>query len=437
MCLTIPAKVISIKELQPDSLIRSILVKDSRGEKKVTALMMPELKVGDWVLYAADTAVRKISEVDAREILELLEPRSHIDLSLLDKEFLSILKACNERGLEKAEIVRLLETKDETELEALFSEANTIRQANLKDFFCIHGIVEFSSHCARNCHYCGLRRDSGEADRYRMSPDEIVSAVDNAVNRRGYKLVVLQSGDDFYYTDAILTDIIKRIKGSCKVFIFMSVGERGLESYKRLKDAGASGVLFRFETSNREIYNSLHPGQSYDERIAHLKGMKEMGYYIASGFLIGLPGQTVEGLADDIITMKSLETNMVTVGPFIPSDNTPLAEWPAGDALMTLKVIAITRLLMPKTKIPVTTALETIESEEGRRLGLSSGANSLMFNLTPAEYRDAYRIYPNKYHGKEEVWEKYGLFKEALSYKMLEEKMFETFEEEEQCQEPL
>lgn len=161
-----------------------------------------------------------------------------------------------------------------------------------------------------------------------------------------------------------------------------------------------------------------------------------MGYYIASGFLIGLPGQTVEAIADDIITTKSLGTNMVTVGPFIPSNNTPLSEWPAGDAEMTLKVTAITRLLMPKAKIPVTTALETLESEEGRRLGLSSGANSLMFNLTPEKYRDAYRIYPDKYHGREELWEKYGLFKEALSYKMLEKKMFEVFEEGAQCQEP-
>ena len=429
MCLTIPAKVISIQESQPDSPIKIVMVKDSRGEKEINAMMIPDLKVGDWILYASNIAVHKVSEDDAREILELLEPKSHIDLSLLDKEFLDILRACHTRGLERDEIIRLLETEDQTELEALFSEANTIRQANLKDFFCIHGIVEFSSYCVRNCHYCGLRRDSGDAGRYRMSASDIVSTVEDAVNRRGYKLVVLQSGDDFYYMDDMLVDIIRMIKERCKVFIFMSVGERGLESYKKMKAAGASGVLFRFETSNREIYNSIHPGQSYDERIAYLKGMKEMGYYVASGFLIGLPGQTLKGIADDIITMKSLGVNMVTVGPFIPSANTPLSERPAGDAMTTLKVIAIARLLMPKAKIPVTTALETIESEEGRRLGLSSGANSLMFNLTPERYRDFYRIYPNKYHGKEEMWEKYGLFKEALSYKMLEKKMFEVFEE--------
>lgn len=392
-------------------------------------MMTPDLKVGDWLLYASNIAVHKVSEEDAMEILALLEPKSHIDLSLLDKEFLDILKACHTRGLERDEIIRLLKTQDQTELEALFSEANTIRQAHLKDFFCIHGIVEFSSYCVRNCHYCGLRRDSGDVGRYRMSVSEIAGAVEDAVNRRGYKLVVLQSGDDFYYTDDMLVDIIRRIKERDKVFIFMSVGERSFECYKKMKAAGASGVLFRFETSSREIYNSIHPGQSYDERIAYLNGMKYLGYYVASGFIIGLPGQTLEGIADDIITVKSLGVNMVTVGPFIPSANTPMSERPAGNAMTTLKVIAIARLLMPKAKIPVTTALETIESEEGRRLGLSSGANSLMFNLTPERYRESYRIYPNKYHGKEEMWEKYGLFKEALSYKMLEKKMFEVFEE--------
>lgn len=153
-----------------------------------------------------------------------------------------------------------------------------------------------------------------------------------------------------------------------------------------------------------------------------------MGYYVASGFLIGLPGQMVEDIADDILFMKFLGVNMVTVGPFVPCEETPLATHPHGCAEMTLKVTAISRLLMPKAKIPVTTALETIESEEGRRLGLSSGANSLMFNLTPESYRDDYRIYPNKYHGNEAMWEKYSLSRESLSYKMLEKKMLEAFE---------
>lgn len=428
MCLTIPAKVVSVKENPSGSPIRNLIVEDFKGRKEVKALMLDDLQAGDWVLYAFDTAMRKIAADDAREILELLESRAGIDISRLKTDFVDILKACHTRSLERREIIRLLETSDPIEMEALYSEANTIRQANLKDFFCIHGIIEFSNHCVRECHYCGLRRDSKDVTRYRMEPQEIVDSVADAVERRGYKLIVLQSGDDVTYTDDMLVEILGEIKKRCRVFIFMSVGERSLDCYKRMKEAGASGALLRFETSNEAIYNAIHPGQSFRQRIELLKGMKEMGYYVASGFLVGLPGQTVEDIADDILFTKSMGVNMVTVGPFVPCKGTPLALHPQGSAEMTLKVTAVSRLLMQRAKIPVTTALETIESEEGRRLGLSSGANSLMFNLTPERYRDDYRIYPNKYHGNEAMWEKYGLSKESLSYKMLEKKMLEAFD---------
>lgn len=430
MCLTIPAKVVSVENSCANLPLKRITIRDSRGERTINALPA-DIKAGDWVLYASDMAVEKISEDDAREILELLEPKSYIDISRLDSVFLEILKACHTRELKREEITRLLSASEDAEMNALFSEANTIRQAKLRDFFCIHGIIEFSNYCVRNCLYCGLRRDSKDIRRYRMTSDEIVNSVYDAVNRHGYKLIVLQSGDDFYYTDDMLCGIIRKIKEKCRVFIFMSVGERSRTSYEKMKDAGANGVLFRFETSNKTLYNSIHPGQSYDERITLLREMKKMGYFIATGFLIGLPGQTIEDIADDIITTKSIGANMVTVGPFIPSDITPMAMHPAGSAAMTLKVTAVSRLLMPKAKIPVTTALETIENEEGRRLGLSSGANSLMFNLTPEKFKDDYRIYPNKYHGKEEFWEKYGLYKEEMSYKMLEKKMSEAFEVQE------
>lgn len=428
MCLTIPAKVIAIDNPVPDFPVAKITVEDSKGRKELKSLWLLELKVGDWVLYAYDTAVRRVSEEDAREILDLLEPKKHIDITRLDRGFVEVLKSHTAGTLSRDGIVRLLKTEDPVETETLFAEANTVRQAALKDFFCIHGIVEFSNHCVRGCHYCGLRKGAAGVARYRMTPDEIVSTVEDAVGKRGYKLIVLQSGDDFHYTDETLVDIIRRIKKSSKVFIFMSVGERSLECYRKMKAAGASGSLFRFETSNRELYNSIHPGQSYEKRMVLLKGMKELGYYIASGFLVGLPGQTVEDIAEDILMMKEMKVNMASVGPFIPCVSTPLSTHRAGSAEMTLKAIAILRLLMPKAKIPVTTALETIGNEEGRRLGLSSGANSLMFNLTPEAYRGEYRIYPNKYHGNAEVWEKYGLFNEELSYRMLEKKMFEAFE---------
>ncbi|MBI5561326.1 MAG: [FeFe] hydrogenase H-cluster radical SAM maturase HydE [Deltaproteobacteria bacterium] len=428
MCLTIPAKVVAVKETASGSPMTEITVLASGRTRDIKALDLPGLSPGDWVLCAYDTAVRAISPADAREISDLLEPTRHIDASSLDPAFIDALKGHATRGLTKEKIIRLLKTEDQRELTALFSEANTVRQAHLKDFFCIHGIVEFSNHCIRDCFYCGLRKDSRDVKRYRMTPDEIVETVSDAVNGRGYKLIVLQSGDDFHYTDGTLADIVRGIKKKCRAFIFISVGERGLECYRKMKEAGASGVLFRFETSNKKVYDSIHPGQSHERRLELLRAMKGLGYYAASGFLIGLPGQTVDDIAGDIILMKELGVNMVSAGPFIPCGGTPLAGCPAGSAAMTLKVIAVSRLLMPKAKIPVTTALETIENAEGRRLGLSSGANSLMFNLTPERYRGDYRIYPGKYHGSTGVWERYGLFKEALSYRMLEKKMFEAFE---------
>lgn len=428
MCLTIPAKILSVEKPLPGSKSANITVEASGAVKTIKAVGLTGLRPGGWVLCAYNTAVRAISEHDAGEILALLEPKMHMDTTALDPGFSDILKSASAGELTREGIARLLKTEDKLELETLFAEANTVRQARLKDFFCIHGIIEFSNCCVRECFYCGLRRSSEDVLRYRMTPDEIVAVAGDAVKRRGYKLLVLQSGDDFYYTDEMLVDIIRRIKKGCKAFIFMSVGERSLECYKAMKEAGASGVLFRFETSNKRLYDSIHPGQSYDKRIQLLKGMKALGYYIASGFIIGLPGQTLEDLADDMILMKALGVSMVSAGPFIPCALTPLAGHKAGGAMMTLKVIAISRLLLPRAKIPVTTALETIENEDGRRLGLSSGANSLMFNLTPEPYRGDYRIYPDKYHGREEMWEKYGLFKEALSYKMLEKKMFEAFE---------
>src|SRR4030065_2491846 len=174
MCLTIPAKVISVKECLSGSPIRNLIVEDFKGRKEVKAMMIDDLKAGDWVLYAFDTAMRKIGADNAGEILELLEPRAGIDVAGLKSDFVNILKACHTRMLERGEIIRLLKTSDPIEIEALYSEANTIRQANLKDFFCIHGIIEFSNHCVRESHYCGLRRGARDVSRYRMEAKEIV-----------------------------------------------------------------------------------------------------------------------------------------------------------------------------------------------------------------------------------------------------------------------
>tara|TARA_Y100000310_G_scaffold47591_1_gene44151 strand:- start:6377 stop:7165 length:789 start_codon:yes stop_codon:yes gene_type:complete len=256
-----------------------------------------------------------------------------------------------------------------------------------------------------------------------MNIDEIVKTAHKAVDQRGYKLLVLQSGEDYFYTDEMLCEIIQKIKKKCRVFIFMSIGERGHNCYKKIKQAGASGVLFRFETSNPKLFKKLHPnGKNLKNRFKHLKFMKKLGYFIATGSIIGLPNQTTEDLADDILIMKKW-AHMISMGPFVPCNNTPLGSTLNGDPEINLKMIAITRLLMKTARIPVVTAFETLLGEEGRKKALQAGANALMFNLTPAKYRSLYKIYPDKYFKKEDMWEKYGLFKHEESYKMLKQRM--------------
>jgi len=421
MCLTIPAQIIKLEK-------GKAIVRENDRFKKVQISLVANLKVGDWILYINDLALKKIPKKEAKEILELLEkPYQKIDISKLSRKFKDIIQASKSRDLIKEEIVYLLKTKG-LEKKALFSEANLVRKTYIKDFICIHGIIEFSNFCKNDCLYCGLRKENLSLRRYRMSVDEIVNVAHKAVKEAGYKLLVLQSGEDYFYTDDMLEEIITKIKERCRVFIFISIGERGYQCYKRLKKAGASGVLFRFETSNSELFKKLHPeGKNFKSRFEHLKFMKELGYFIATGSIIGLPGQTIEDLAEDILTTKKW-AHMVSSGPFVSCDNTPFAEFPPGSIELSLKTITILRLMMKSARIPVVTALETLAGEDGRRKALQAGANSLMFNLTPEKYRPFYKIYPDKFFQKETIWQKYGLFKYEESYKMLEERMQKELE---------
>lgn len=423
MCLTIPAQIIKIEK-------ENAVIKEDGKLKKVKISLIPNLKVGDWILYINNLALEKISKEEAIEILKFLEaPYEKIDVSKLKDKFKEIIQASKSKDLTKKEIIYLLKTKG-LEQKALFSEANFVRRTYIKDFICIHGIIEFSNYCKNDCLYCGLRKENKFLKRYRMSVDEIVKVAYKAVNEAGYKLLVLQSGEDYFYTDDMLEEIIKKIKEKCRVFIFLSIGERTYECYEKLKKAGVSGVLFRFETSNPESFKKLHKqGKNIGNRFEHLKFMKELGYFIATGSIIGLPNQTVDDLAEDILTTKKYG-HMVSTGPFIPCGDTPLADYPQGDIEMNFKIIAIFRLLMKDARIPVVTALETLTGEEGRKKALQSGANSLMFNLTPEKYRSFYKIYPDKFFQKETIWQKYGLFKYEESYKMLEERMAKEIKKE-------
>jgi biotin synthase len=389
----------------------------------VNVAFVPGVKAGDWLLYATNTAVRKISKRDAREIIELLESyHPKADPAKLSKKYKDIITRSKHHDLTKKEIMYLLSTKD-VEEEALFAEADVLRKTYIKDFICVHGIIEFSNWCKNDCVYCGIRSANRHLKRYRMLPDEIVRTAVDAVKKRGYKLLVLQSGDDDWYADEMLVDIISRIKEKAHVFIFMSVGERSKQSYLKLKKAGASGVLLRFESSNSRLFKYLHPrGKKLSNRLALLRSMRAMGYFIATGSLVGLPGQKTSDLADDILLMKRY-ANMATLGPFIPAPHTPFAAQKKGSIEMTLKMIAVLRLITKTARIPVVTALETIGGETIRKRALMAGANSLMFNVTPRRYHKLYSIYPGKRYEEKNIWEKYGLYKSEESYQMLEERM--------------
>ncbi|MBD3156524.1 [FeFe] hydrogenase H-cluster radical SAM maturase HydE [Candidatus Peregrinibacteria bacterium] len=416
MCLTIPAKVVKIHG-------NKAVIKQGDVQKTISIKAVSEVTVGDWVLYMSDIAVQKVDKKDAKEILELLEHVQKTDPDTLDPQFVKIIKNSKERPLEKEEIEYLLKCEGR-EAEALFSEADMMRRANINDFFCIHGIIEFSNYCINDCAYCGLRKENATIKRYRMPIDEIVETVDEAVRGKGYKLIVLQSGDDPYYTKEKLVEMVKKIKEKTRVFIFMSIGQRDYETYKELREAGANGVLFRFESSNPDLFKKIHKnGKDLKTRIEHLKFMKELNYFIASGSIIGLPGQTISDLADDIITMRENKFDMISMGPFVPCKHTPFENDNPGTEEMNLKMISILRLEMKDTKIPVVTALETLDPVNGRKNAIQAGANSLMFNLTPEKYAEHYEIYKRKEALNTRMWEKYGLYNTDESYKMLEEKL--------------
>lgn len=418
MCLTIPAKVVKINGV-------FATVKDSNSIKEINLQAVTDVKVGDWILYANDFAVRKISSRDASEIIDLLENKHPvIQPEKLSEKYKKIILNSKKRALTKEEVIYLLETSG-LEKEAMFAEADVIRKTFLKDFICIHGIIEFSNYCKNDCYYCGLRSENKDIKRYRMSADEIVEAAVEAVNVRGYKLLILQSGEDPFYTTEILSDIIRRIKENAQVFILISIGERDKKTYQELKKKGASGVLFRFETSNSGLFKKIHPnGKNWKRRFDHLKFLKELGYYIATGSIIGLPGQTIEDMANDLLIIKDW-ANMVSMGPFVPSLGTPFANEKPGDPDLNFKMISVLRIMMNKARIPVVTALETLVGEDGRKKGLLSGANSLMINLTPEKYRSEYKIYENRFFQANSLWEKYGLFREEESYQMIKERMEE------------
>ncbi|MDI6603650.1 MAG: [FeFe] hydrogenase H-cluster radical SAM maturase HydE [Thermoanaerobacteraceae bacterium] len=302
-----------------------------------------------------------------------------------------ITKALKTHELNKEEIIMLLEAEGKDK-ELLFQEADKLRKNNFGDEVHLRGIIEFSNYCSRECFYCGLRCQNHVVNRNRMTIDEIYEAAKEARNQ-GYMTIVLQSGEDSWYKVDILAELIKKMKDNLDLAITMSVGENSKNFYKILREAGADRYLLKHETSDKELFEKLRPGTTLQGRLNRLKDLRELGYQIGGGFMVGLPGQSIETLADDILLTKELDVEMAGIGPFIPHPETPLRGYPVGSVSMVLKAIAITRLLLPLTHLPATTALANL-SPEGRFKALSCGANVIMPDLTPMIYKTNYEIYP-------------------------------------------
>lgn len=303
----------------------------------------------------------------------------------------AIHKAAVTHSLEKEQIVQLLSTTDFDI--PLFETANLLREKYVGNLVHLRGLIEFSNICKQNCLYCGLRRDNSMVHRYRLTAEEIIGFASKA-RSYGYRTVVMQSGEDDYYTVDKMQYIIRKVK-ELDLAITLSVGEKSTADYLAYKEAGADRYLLRIETTDQALYEKLDPGMSFANRLRCLEDLGTLGYEVGTGCLVGLPGQTLESLADDILFFKQINADMVGVGPFIPNPDTPLAAETGGSFEMSLKVMAITRLLLPDINIPATTAMETL-NRQGRVIALQSGANVVMPNVTEGDYRKFYALYPGK-----------------------------------------
>ena len=289
------------------------------------------------------------------------------------------------------DIIEIL--KDDLNNDWLFSLADKTRKEYVGDEVHLRGLIEFSNICKRQCKYCGLRCEDKFIDRYRISKENIISYAEHAVNM-GYKTIVLQSGEDEYYNTDLMCEIIEGIK-KLGVALTLSIGEKTYEEYKAFKEAGADRYLIRIETTDKTLYNQMHPNMDFYNRVRCLENLGRLGYEVGTGCLVGLPNQTIESLADDILFFKEINADMVGIGPFIPHPHTPLKDSATGSFILALKVMALTRILLKDINIPATTAMETL-NPNGRIIALQSGANVVMPNVTTTEYRAKYEIYPNK-----------------------------------------
>ena len=302
-----------------------------------------------------------------------------------------------ERTLSEEEFVLLLQQSGDAAVrETLRREALALCRNYYGNQVYIRGLIEFTNYCKNNCYYCGIRRDNPHVRRYRLSTEEILSCCREGYGL-GYRTFVLQGGEDPYFTDERMTELIRQIRGEYPdCAITLSIGEREKDSYRKFREAGADRYLLRHETADAAHYRSLHPeGMNFSHRIQCLYDLKALGYQVGAGFMVGSPGQKLEHMAKDLLFLQKLQPEMVGIGPFIPHHDTRYAKEQAGSVEMTLFFLSVIRILLPKVLLPATTALGTMDPV-GREKGLLAGANVIMPNLSPEKNRKDYSLYDNK-----------------------------------------
>ena len=308
----------------------------------------------------------------------------------------TINKVKQSRNISLEQLKLLLEINDDEGVRFIREEAVKVCQKTYGNQVLIRGLIEFTNFCKNDCYYCGIRRSNSQADRYRLTKEQMLDCCASGYEL-GFRTFVLQGGEDGYFTDDKICDLVSAIKEKypdCAVTL--SIGEKSKESYQAYFNAGAERYLLRHETAEPEHYQKLHPdSMSLENRKRCLFDLKEIGYQVGSGFMVGSPYQTAENLVSELRFLQELQPDMIGIGPYITHQDTPFAEFPSGSLTKTLRLVSILRLLFPYALIPSTTALGTIHPE-GRELGLKAGGNVVMPNLSPVSVRKKYELYENK-----------------------------------------
>ena len=320
-----------------------------------------------------------------------------------------------ERDLTNAEFAVLLDQSSGADWDFLFERARAVRDAHYGRKVYIRGLIELTNYCKNDCLYCGIRKSNASCERYRLTKEQILSCCESGY-ALGFRTFVLQGGEDGWYTDERMTDIVRAMRQAYPdCAITLSLGERGRESFKRLYDAGANRYLLRHETADEAHYARLHPvSMTLTHRLQCLRDLKEIGFQTGAGFMVGSPYQTTECIVRDFRFLQELKPQMVGLGPFIPHHATPLKDFPAGSTERTLLCLSIVRLLLPNVLLPATTALATIDGD-GRIKGMNAGCNVVMPNLSPLEDRSKYLLYDNKATSGEEAAESLRALREHLA----------------------